>query len=56
MKNVTLIFDVSQLPERNGDEQEWADAVLACLRTGDASQLPIGVKCVRPEPAGVRAI
>jgi hypothetical protein len=41
---VILLFEISKLPQRNGDEQEWADGVLSCLRNDKPDDLPDGVR------------
>ena len=43
-EHVILLFEVDKLPQRDGDEQEWADAVLSCLRHSQPQDLPDGVK------------
>jgi len=45
-EHVILLFEVNKLPQRDGDEQEWADAVLSCLRHSQPQDLPDGVKAM----------
>lgn len=45
-KHVILLFELDKLPKRDGDEQQWADGVLSCLRNDKPDDLPDGVRIV----------